>query len=117
MSPRYVVEFLDDAAFDSVEQLPQPHRDIAWELLDHLRDHPYFGKPLQNHPTLGDLSDARTLYVIDFEQQLVEHPPPYRIVYRILPDEASPEKIQIIWAGPRRDGYVYEVAARRLGRL
>lgn len=117
MTKKFVVEFLDDAAFQSVEDLPDPEYDIAWELLDHLRDHPRFGKELENHPTLGDLSGARTLYVIDFAEQKVEWPPPYRIVYRLLPDEKTPEKVQVIWAGERRNGLVYETAARRLGRL
>ncbi len=114
---RYVVEFLDDATFDSVEALEQPHRDIAWDLLDHLQTYPRYGKPLQNHPLLGDLSDSRTLYVIDFDEREVAWPPPYRIVYRLLPSEAAPEKVQVIWAGPRDAGIVYETAAKRLGRL
>lgn len=117
MSKKFVVEFLDDAAFQSVEDLPDPEYDIAWELLDNLRDNPRFGKPLENHPTLGDLSDARTLYVIDFEKQQVVWPPPFRIVYRLMPNEKAPEKVQVIWAGERRNAIVYETAARRLGRL
>jgi hypothetical protein len=44
---RIVVEFLDDAGFESVGRLPEPHREIAWELLDHLRDAPRYGKPLE----------------------------------------------------------------------
>ncbi|WP_027005040.1 hypothetical protein [Conexibacter woesei] len=116
-APKYVVDFLDREAFYSVERLPQPHRDIAWDLLDHLQSTPRFGKPLENHPILGDLSDARTLYVIDFDQKQVDWPPPYRIVYRLLPSDAAPQRVQVIWAGPRDDGLVYEVAARRLKRL
>lgn len=117
MSKRFVVEFLDDAAFRSIEGLPDPEYDIAWDLLDHLRGNPRYGKQLENHPTLGDLSDARTLYVIDFDKTQVAWPPPYRIVYRLLPDEKTPERIQVIWAGERSDGIVYETAARRLGRV
>lgn len=117
MTKKFVVEFLDDAAFQSVEDLPDPEYDIAWDLLDHLQDRPLYGKELRNHPTLGDLSDARTLYVIDFAEKLVERPPPYRIVYRLLPNEKAPEKVQVIWAGERRYGLVYETAAKRLGRL
>lgn len=117
MNQRFVVEFLDDAAFQSVEDLPDPEYDIAWELLDHLRDRPRFGKELQNHPTLGDLTGTRTLYVIDFDHKKVDWPPDYRIVYRLLPNESHPEKVQVIWAGPRRAGLVYETAARRLRRL
>lgn len=113
---RVVVEFLDDAAFESVDRLPEPHREIAWELLDHLRDAPQFGKPLEASTRTGDLSSARSLYVIDFEQKQIDWPPPYRIVYRLLPSEATPEKAQVIWAGRRDDLEVYRVAARRLAR-
>lgn len=72
---------------------------------------------MKNHPLLGDLSDSRTLYVIDFDEQRVDCPPPYRIVYRLLPSEANPTKVQVIWAGPRDDGVVYSTAAKRLKRL
>lgn len=113
---RYTVEFLDDAAFNSVDELPEPHRDVAWDLLDHLRDQPRYGKPLEANVATGDLSDTRSLYVIDFAEELIEHPPPYRIVYRLLPSEARPEKVQVIWAGERDDLKVYRQAARRLRR-
>jgi len=111
---RIVVEFLDDAAFESVERLPEPHREIAWELLDHLRDAPRYGKPLEAHPETSELQVARALYVIDFEQKRVQWPPPYRIVYRLLPGEEQPEKAQVISAGRRDDLEVYRTAARRL---
>jgi hypothetical protein len=114
--PSVVVEFLDDAAFDSVQALPDPHLDIAWELLEHLQTNPYYGKNLEARVETGDLSDTRTLYVIDFEQEEVEWPPPYRIVYRLLPDEKAPAKAQVVWAGPRDDLEVYKKAAKRLGR-
>lgn len=116
MTPKLVVEFLDDAAFESVERLPDPHYEIAWELLDHLRQHPRHGKRLDINPLTGDLSGARTLYVIDFDQTRVDWPPPYRIVYRLLPSEEAPERIQVIWAGERNDLAVYRTAARRLRR-
>ena len=99
---RIVVEFLDDAAFESVERLPEPHREIAWELLDHLREQPRYGKPLEARPETSELQATRSLYVIDFAQQRVSWPPPYRIVYRLLPSERQLEKAQVIWAG-RRD--------------
>jgi hypothetical protein len=113
---RYVVEFLDNAAFESVERLPQPHRDIAWELLDHLQQFPRYGKPLESNVATGDLSDARTMYVIDFAEQMVDWPPPYRIVYRLLPSERDVQRVQVIWTGERDNLEVYRTAARRLGR-
>jgi hypothetical protein len=111
-----VVEFLDDAACESVERLPEPHREVAWGLLEYLRGAPRYGKPLEAHASTGDLSAARALYVIDFEHKQIDRPPPYRIVYRLLPSEARPEKAQVIWAGRRDDLEVYRVAARRLAR-
>ena len=116
MSAKHVVEFLDDAAFNSVESLPEPHREIAWDLLDHLRAHPYFGKPLGPNALTADLSGTRSLYVIDFEEERIERPPPYRIVYRLLPSDERVEKVQVIWAGERNDLTVYRAAAARLRR-
>lgn len=113
---RFIVDFLDDAAFESVESLPEPDRTVAWDLLDHLQQQPRFGKPLEANVATGDLSDTRSLYVIDFEEKLIEHPPPYRIVYRLLPSEKNIQRVQIIWAGERDALEVYRVAARRLGR-
>lgn len=116
MTRGYVVEFLDDAAFESVERLPEPHRGVAWDLLDHLRTHPRYGKPLEANSLTGDLSGTRSLYVIDFDQREIGWPPPYRIVYRLLPSERDPHKAQVIWAGPRDDLRVYRTAAQRLRR-
>jgi hypothetical protein len=116
MANKVVVEFLDDAAFESVERLPEPHREVAWELLDHLRDAPRYGKPLEARPGTGDLAQARSLYVIDFEQRQIAWPPTYRVVYRLLPSDAEPTTAQVIWAGRRDDLQVYRVAARRLSR-
>lgn len=116
MNRKYLVEFLDEAAFQSVERLPDPHHEIAWELLDHLQEHPRFGKPLEHNAATGDLSDARSMYVIDFEEQKLDWPPPYRIVYRLLPSEREVRRVQVIWAGERDNLEVYRTAARRLGR-
>jgi hypothetical protein len=113
---KIIVEFLHDAAFESVERLPEPHREVAWELLDHLRNAPRYGKQLEARGETGALSGARSLYVIDFKQRQNERPPAYRVVYRLLPSEADPVKAQVIWAGQRDDLEVYRVAARRLSR-
>jgi hypothetical protein len=113
---RVAVEFLDDAAFDSVQALSDPHLDVAWELLEHLADAPFYGKPLEAAAATGDLTGTRSLYVIDFDQTTIGWPPPYRIVYRLLPGERAPERAQVIWAGRRDDLAVYRTAARRLGR-
>ena len=114
---RFVVEFLDDIAFESVDCLPEPHCAVAWELLDHLRSEPRYGKPLEAHPATSELQAARALYVIDFAQQQISWPPPYRIVYRLLPSDADAEIVQVIWAGRRDALEVYRTAAQRLRRL
>jgi len=54
--------------------------------------------------------------VIDFEQERIDWPPTYRIIYRLRPSEAEPTKAQVTWAGRRDDLEVYRVAARRLSR-
>ncbi|MGI8750091.1 MAG: hypothetical protein ACR2J6_06025, partial [Thermoleophilaceae bacterium] len=82
MTPK-LVEFLDEAAFQSVEHLPDPDCEIAWNLLAHLQEQPRFGKSLEYNSLTGGLSGARSLYVIDFAEEQVAHPPPYRIVYRL----------------------------------
>jgi hypothetical protein len=111
---KLTVEFLDDAAFDSVQRLPEPHLDVAWELLEHLREHPFFGKPLEGNAQTGELSGTRSLYVIDFDHERIDWPPPYRIVYRLLPSERDARRAQVIWAGQRDDLLVYRTAIRRL---
>jgi hypothetical protein len=116
-SRRVVVRFLDDAAFDSVDGLPEPHAEVAWELLDHLQRNPYYGKDLDYRPETGGLTGSRSFYVVDFDRQSVtDYPPPYRLVYRLLPDERNPEVAEVIWAGPRDDLEVYRVAVSRLLR-
>ncbi|HZE04486.1 MAG TPA: hypothetical protein VE127_04630 [Solirubrobacteraceae bacterium] len=50
------------------------------------------------------------------EQERVDWPPPYRIVYRLLPSDQNIERVQVIWAGERDELIVYRTAARRLGR-
>jgi hypothetical protein len=111
---KLTVEFLDDAAFDSLQRLPEPHLDVAWELLEHLREHPFFGKPLQGNAQTGELSGTRSLYVIDFDHERIDWPPPCRIVHRLLPSERDARQAQVIWAGQRDDLLVYRTAIRRL---
>lgn len=113
---RVRVEFPDHAAFDSLDRLPQPDQDVAWDLLEHLSANPRYGKELRDHPVAGRLGGTRSIYVIDFDEQVVSWPPAYRIVYRLLPNEAAPDTAQVIHVGPRDELEVYKVAARRLRR-
>lgn len=112
MSRKHVVEFLDEAAFQPVERLPDPHYDIAWGLLDHLREHPRFGKPLENNAATGDLSDARSMYVIDLEEREVGWPPPYRSSTGCCPRNAMSNGCR--WSGPA-SATISRSTARRPG--
>jgi hypothetical protein len=62
---------------------------------------------LEAHPEASELQTARSLYVIDFEKRRVQWPPPYRIVYRLLPADDEPEKAQVISADRRDQLQVY----------
>jgi hypothetical protein len=80
--------------------------------LTSLKDNPFRGRRLRAHPSLGDLSDCRKLY---FDER-PNVSPRYRIVYRVLPDEASPKSVDVVIIGPRASATVYLRAVTRLGR-
>jgi mRNA interferase RelE/StbE len=71
------------------------------------------GKPLEDHPSVGDLSDCRKVYFDDQE----DGPPRFRLVYRLLPNEVETVAVEAVAVGRRRLMEVYVVAARQLGRL
>ena len=93
-----------------------PTDKVRWEAFRYmaiLRTKPYYGKPLRDHPTLHDLSDCRKIYLD--ESHDIE--PRWRIVYRLLPDDANPTSVDVIGIWPREDDAAYHEAARRLGRV
>lgn len=71
------------------------------------------GEPLEDHPSVGDLSDCRKVYFDETE----DRKPRYRLVYRLLPDEVTAVEVQAIVVGLRAAMQVYVDAARRLGRF
>ncbi|MDP1720414.1 MAG: hypothetical protein Q8L08_05375 [Candidatus Nanopelagicaceae bacterium] len=71
------------------------------------------GIPLEDHPSVGDLSDCRKIY---FDEQ-DEMAPRYRLVYRFLPNEVEAVCVEAITVGERNALRVYVEATRRLGRL
>jgi hypothetical protein len=75
-----------------------------------LKARPNLGRPLEDHPEIGDLSNCRKIY---FDEG-PDRSPRYRIVYRLLPDEVAPQKVDVIAVGPRRGFFVYKLAIRRL---
>jgi hypothetical protein len=89
--------------------------EIAMAVLDIVED-PWLGEGLEYLPPVGDLSDCRKLYVDVPPDQRPPGPPRYRIVYRLLPDEHAPRKVQIIAIGPRADEIAYRRALARLNR-
>jgi hypothetical protein len=93
-----------------------PTERVRWEALRYmalLRSKPHFGIPLQDHPTLHDLSDCRKIYL----DESYNVAPRWPIVYRLLPDDANPTQAEVIVIWPKEGEAAYHEAARRLGRL
>lgn len=67
------------------------------------------GRPLQDLPGTGDLSDCRKIYV-----GLTAMMPTHRIVYRVK-DNGAVEVIEVVVVGEREALAVYLEAVRRLG--
>jgi hypothetical protein len=92
-----------------------PNDRLRWEAVRYivrLRDEPLLGKPLHDHPDLGDLADCRKIFLDESH----DVNPRWRIVYRLLPDAQNPKVAEVIIVGAREAGTVYQVAATRLGR-
>lgn len=93
---------------DDLKNLGSP--DLIREALQYivdLRNKPFLGRPLENLPHIGDLSDCRKIF---FDEAR------YRIVYRLLPNEENPKTADIITVGPRAALGAYTTALKRLGR-
>jgi hypothetical protein len=85
------------------------HQAIRYML--ELKETPRLGRLLGPHPDTGDLTGCRKIY---FD----EHPgrsPRYRVIYRLLPNDANPARADVIVIGRRDQLAVYHEAARRLG--
>jgi hypothetical protein len=83
-------------------------RFAALSHLVELESHPYRGRSLR-----GALGDCRKLY---FDHPDVQERPRYRIVYRLVPNEAGPTEIDVICIGERANLAAYDQARERLGR-
>jgi hypothetical protein len=77
-----------------------------------LKNEPFLGRRLQQHRSLGDLSDCRKIYL----DEAHDIDPRWRIIYRLLPDEQNPEVAEVIIVGPRDRDAVYLAAMTRLQR-
>ena len=70
------------------------------------------GKPLEDNPSTGDLSDCFKVY---FDGN-ADQKPRFRLVYRHLPSGVEALTVEVVAVGPRRLMQVYADAAKRLGR-
>ncbi len=106
--------FLRDGFLADVESLgDQVLKDVALALIKKLSRGKLHGKPLENHPEVGDLSDCFKLY-FDVRKDMS---PGYRLVYRQLTSgEIEGVSIEAIAVGRRHAFEVYKVAVERLGR-
>ena len=106
--------FLRDGFLADVESLgDQVLKDVALALIKNLSKGKLRGKPLENYPEVGDLSDCFKLY-FDVRKDMS---PGYRLVYRQLTSgEIEGVSIEAIAVGRRQAFEIYKVAVKRLGR-
>lgn len=71
------------------------------------------GLRLEERKGTADLSDCRKIY---FDLDPREQRPRFRLVYRLLPDEARPVRVQAVAVGYRANLDAYVRAARNLRR-
>ena len=100
-------------AVDDIKNLPSENlKRRAIQIIVDVSNGVLEGRPLEDHPSVGDLSDCRKVYFDDQE----EDKPRFRLVYRLLPNEVQAVSVEAIAVGRRRLMDVYVQAARRLGR-
>jgi hypothetical protein len=114
---RLPVEFFDPTAKQQLLDHPDLKRR-ALELLGQVsKENPRLGKPCGFAFSTGNLSDCRKLY---FDEQR-DMGPRYRIVYRLVPDEDSPTKAEVIRIGLKvpygDEEQIYRQVGRALERL
>ncbi len=101
-------------AVDDIKNLPSENlKRRAIQIIVDVSNGVLEGRPLEDHPSVGDLSDCRKVYFDDQE----EDKPRFRLVYRLLPGEVQAVSVEAIAVGRRRLMDVYVQAARRLGRF
>lgn len=84
---------------------------IALDLIEQLLSGSIRGQRLEEHPSVGDLSDYFKIY-FDLSK---DRPPRYRIVYRYIPNMKVPKQLQIIAIASRENLKVYKLAVERIG--
>ena len=101
-------------AADDIRNLPSENlKRRAIQIIIDVSKGELEGRPLEDHPSVGDLSDCRKVYFDDRD----DDKPRFRLVYRLLSNEVEAVSVEAVAAGRRRLMDVYVQAARRLGRL
>ena len=101
-------------AADDIRNLPSENlKRRAIQIIIDVSKGELEGRPLEDHPSVGDLSDCRKVYFDDRD----DDKPRFRLVYRLLPNEVEAVSVEAVAVGRRRLTEVYVVAARQLGRL
>lgn len=102
-----------DGFLGDMQSLPSDLQNVAFYLMDDLARGRIRGKPLENHPEIGDLPDCFKLY-FDVRKEMS---PGYRLVYReFTSGDIERVCIEAIAVGRRQAFEVYKVAIERLGR-
>ena len=84
----------------------------VFELLAHVAKGELSGLPLDARGSTGNLSDCRKIY---FDTN-PKSQPRFRLVYRLLPNEKNPTRVQAVSVGYRANLDAYVRAARNLRR-
>ena len=116
---RLPVEFFDPTTKQQLLDLPSKElkRRALGLLAEVSKQNPKLGKPCGFAFSTGNLSDCRKLY---FDEQR-DMDPRYRTIYRLLPDEDGPTKVEVVRIGfkvPYGDEeQIYRQVGRALDRL
>jgi len=107
VEPRYGIAYVDPHFADRFSKLPRDAQKRVLELLGEIANRtPTLGRPCGYQHATGNLSDCRKVY---FDTE-TNREPRYRLVYRVLPDELSPQSIEVITVGEK---FVHDAAGNR----
>jgi hypothetical protein len=106
---KYHPKFADD-----IKRLPSKNlQRLALQKITDVSNRILTGIAIEDHPAVGDLSDCRKIYFDEHDDMA----PRYRLVYRLLPNEAQAVCVEAITVGERKALEAYVETARRLDRF